>query len=502
MIANLKSAVSVLKQTTIIDESLELLQDSIRAKRSLLADIKANGLRYYRPHKKQDAFHRATEKRRAYFAGNRSGKSQSSSAETCAWALGERVWYPTSDPARTSGIPPWPTKQLIITTDWDKVDEIWTSQRGDRPGKLWQLLPQGCVKSIKRNHSGAIETVELERGSLIRFDTEEAFKRNPQGSESSDWDRIAVDEPITNDQWKAASRGLVDRHGQGDFTLTPLREMWIYDYFYGDGAATSKDLETVPGRFAIRGSIYDNPHLTREAIAEFERDLTEDERQARLYGIPLELSGLVYKEFSREIHVLKHLPEGWADWHLPPKNYILYARIDTHPQTPHACLFCAIGPSGVPILNHEIYLPLDAEGLADVINDYVRSTGLFLADIRVEPAAWQKDSVTRSVSIADTMCAKGLLVQPASKDKSNGILNMRSVFKNPFGVRFAPTLRRTLWEISRYCYDKENKPVDKDDHMMENMYRMFINPPVWFDPDTASGYEITEQDIESQSLRV
>lgn len=486
--------------TPEVQEQVVLLQEQVRTLRRIRELAKENGLAFYRPHAKQDAFHRSTAKRRAYFAGNRSGKSVTNATETIAWAIGERPWYPVGDPARRSGIPQYATKQLIITTDWDKVDEIWTTQRGDRPGKLWQFVPKDAIKSTKRNHSGAIELVEFNNGSIIRFDTEESFKRNPQGSESSDWDRVGVDEPITLDQWKAASRGLIDRNGQGDFTLTPLREMWMYDYFYGDGAASSKDLTCVPGRFAVRGSIFDNPHLTREAIAEFERDLTEDEKQARLYGLPLELSGLVYKEFQRDKHVLTQLPDGWRDWHLPRKDWILYARVDPHPQIPHAVLFCAVGPEQLPILCHELFIPTDADGLADAINEYVRSTGLFLADIKVDPAAWVKDSVTRQACVADRMAAKGLLVQPASKDKSNGILNMRSVFKADRGVRIVPTLRRTLWELSRYCYDKENKPVDHDDHMMENMYRMFITPPFWFNPDTAAGFPIGDMEIFERNL--
>lgn len=480
----------------------DLLQEQVRIGRRLLEVSKECGIAFYTPHAKQDAFHRSTDKRRGYFSGNRGGKSTANVCETIAWALGYRPWYAESDPAYRSGIPPHSTKQLIITTDWGKVDEIWTSQRGDRPGKFWQFCPKGVVKSTKRNHSGAIEIIEFHNGSVVQFDTEESFKRNEQGGESSDWDRVAIDEPITNAQWIGASRGLIDRHGQGDFTLTPLREMWIYDYFYGDGGAlsTTEAPKVLDGRFAIRGSIYDNTTLSRAAIAEFERDLTEDEKQARLYGIPLELSGLVYKEFNRERHVLKELPKGWRDWHLPAPDCILFCRIDPHPQTPHAVLFCAIGPDQNPILCHEIFIPTDAAGLADIVNAYVASTGLFLAEVRIDPAAWVVDSITRSSCVADVLASKGLIVQRASKDKSNGILNMRSVFKSDRGVRFVPTLRRTLWEIARYCYDKENKPIDANDHMMENMYRMFIQPLSWFNPDTAAGEPIGDMPIGAQSL--
>jgi len=32
-----------------------------------------------------------------------------------------------------------------------------------------------------------------------------------------------------------------------------------------------------------------------------------------------------------------------------------------------------------------------------------------------------------------------------------------------------------LREISNYCFDKENKPMDKDDHMMECLYRTVVH---------------------------
>jgi len=141
------------------------------------------------PHPGQDAFHRAGgRKYRMVRCGNRYGKSTMGAAEDVAWLKGERVWLPKNDPARYIGIPQRPVKGLVITTDWDKVDEIWTSERGDQPGKIWRFLAKGEVKSKKRNHSGAIEQIELNNGSVLRFDTVESFKKNPMASESSDWD--------------------------------------------------------------------------------------------------------------------------------------------------------------------------------------------------------------------------------------------------------------------------------------------------------------------------
>lgn len=502
---------------------MEALARSVEIKRQLLKLNKECGIAFYRPHFYQHQFHSSSVKRRGFFAGNRTGKSEANSAETCSWMLGERPWYKTPfDIVKTSqgddgsnrkalvvgrhegtdnhplvkqGIPPWPTKQLIITTNWAKVHEIWTSQETDRPGKLWKLLPRGFGKG-SRNHEGVIDEVIGANGSLLKFMSVDAFKRHPQTIESSDWDRVSLDEPAPIEMWKGAARGLVDRNGQGDFTLTSLVEMWIYDYFNDP-----ENKEKVDRDF-WRATMYDNPHLSDEAIARFIEELSDDEKECRIKGLPLELSGLVYKEFRRDQHVLKQVLPGWLDYHLPPKSHVLYARVDPHPVTPNAVLFASVGPSEIPVVCHEIWASHDADTLADEVLAYVRSTGCYLANIKMDPAAWVQDGVTRSASIAKTFSSRGLFCAKASKDFTNGVLKTRSAFKSD-RIRFAPTLRRTLWEISRYAYDaKTGKPVDRDDHMMENLRRLCIDSLPFFDPDKACGFPIGDMEIVSSDLSI
>ena len=136
--------------------------------------------------------------------------------------------------------------------------------------------------------------LELENGSVCRFDTVKSFLVNPQGSESSDWDAIHVDEPCSEEQYKAAARGLMDRGGKDWFTLTPLKEPWIYDKFFSrddlDLLDTGLDKDS---HWSIRGTTYDNTYLSPKDIKDFEDSLTEDERQCRISGIPLELSGML-----------------------------------------------------------------------------------------------------------------------------------------------------------------------------------------------------------------
>lgn len=485
--------------------AVALKQRELELLRAKLELIKQNGIAFYRPHEKQHEFHKSAAKRRGFFAGNRTGKSECSAAETAAWFLGERTWYKytfpiygmrqgkrviiemheghENHPLVRQGIPRHATKQLIITTDWKKVDIVWTSTFGDPPGKIWKFLPKDIDIDTKKNHEGTIDQIFNRRtGAVIRFTTEQAFMKNPQSAESTDNDRIAIDEPIIEDMWKASARGLLDRDGQGDFTLTSLRERWIYDYFNPEDTVDARE-----DRFSIRATTYDNPYNSTEALSRFEAELTEDERECRLMGLPLELSGLVYKQFARETHVLKELPTNWTAWNNPPADWTIYVGVDVHEQTPQAAMFIAVPPVGAPIIYDEIWRKCVIDELVEEIKR--RIDGRILGFIKADPAAWREDPVFK-VSAASRFFNSGLYIEQASKAKSFGIQNMQSVLAKRIetaggkprpAVFFAPTVKQTLWEISRYHFDKENKPVDKDDHFMENMYRLFITPLPYLD---------------------
>ena len=471
-------------------ELQRLQQRELELTRRQLDLVKRFGLLYYRPYPKQDLFHAAGSfKHRMYRAGNRSGKSTMGAAEDCAWLLGYRPWYREGDPKRTAGIPQRPNKGLVITNDWDKVKEIWTSEES---GKIWRFLPDGFVKQSRRNHAGAIDTIICSNGSILRWDTVESFKKSPMGSESSDFDFLHIDEPCPQAMYVANARGLIDRGGSDWFTLTPLNELWINDMFFPENPADAN-----PSCWSEVGSTYDNPYLTAAGIAEFEKLITEDERQCRLHGLPLELAGLVYKEFKRDIHILKDVPHGWKSFNDPSHESLIYVAIDPHPKTPHAVLFIAVGPHQLPIVYDEIFIHTDIDQLADTI--LARLKGRHYVTTKCDPIAWIEDPITGEC-FARRFEARGLPVLKASKAKEFGILTLKSILKQPSGLRFCPTVHRTLWEIQRYCYDpKTNRPVDEDDHMMENLYRLMINTPIWSDQSADLG-PITELAIDSDAI--
>jgi hypothetical protein len=466
------------------------------------------GLCYYRPHQYQDRFHRAgASKHRLWESGNRGGKSTGGVAEDCAHLIGFRPWYKDGDPGQRAGIRQASNKGVVVTTDWDKVDEIFTSQRGTE-GKLWQMLPRGFVRSTRRNHSGAIELVECTNGSTLRFDTVKSWLTNPQGSESSDYDFIHVDEPCPEGQYKAAARGLIDRDGKDWFTLTPLTEPWIHDMFFPDRRIKAV-LVQEGAKWAQRTSTYDNPYLTADAIQDYEDTLTEDEKQCRMLGVPLELSGLVFKEFDWDTHVLSCVPNGWRGYSDPPINYTIMYAIDPHPQTPHHVLFLAVDPTGAMFLYDEIYQHCTIEELSEKINarlvtkvrhpdgDYWETKARFCVRQIADPAAFATFPILnvksgKHFSMADEFGEHGLFLSKASKAREHAILETKRVLRSKTlnGVAMlsvSPQLQETLFEFGHWCWDeRENKPRDDRDHAMENLGRLLLEEPKWIDP---AGYK-------------
>ncbi len=199
-------------------------------------------------------------------------------------------------------------------------------------------------------------------------------------------------------------------------------------------------------------------------------------------SVYLSLSGLVYKEFNEDVHVLKTLPNGWDSWLEPPHSYTYRIYIDPHPQTPHAVLFTATSPYGAVHYWHEIFRKCLIPDLCDMINEVMM--GREITSILCDPAAFITSPID-NMSMADCFMDAGLMVEKAPKDLARGVIETQAFLGarvlTPLGATipkafFSPHLTETLWEFDHYGWSttRKDKPVDKDDHMMENLYRSVI----------------------------
>ena len=135
----------------------------------------------------------------------------------------------------------------------------------------------------------------------------------------------------------------------------------------------------------ITWSIYDNPYNSKEAISEFEAGLTREERECRLFGLPLNMAGLIYKEFVYDLHVLCDLPRGWEEYCRPPRSYTIRVWWDYHIRLPQAVLFFATDPQGRVYVYDELYDDNLLEPVAKAIVEKLK--GYFVAEMEIDPLA-------------------------------------------------------------------------------------------------------------------
>lgn len=466
------------------------------------ADLRrSNAISFFQPHTKQNLFFQNADFRYRYArTGNRFGKSEMGAVEDVAYALGFRPWYPEGNPLRTLGIPSHPTKGLICCTTWKKTQEVFTEFQGGNRGKLFQYIPSSALGQPSRNHGGFIDRIPIRHisgeWSIIHFDTIEGFKKNPLAQESSVWDWCHIDEPIPEAMWKAIARGLVDRGGHAWFTCTPLTEPWIDDAFVPD-LGSDRGLTATSfssnDRFMMTGSMDDNPHLKPEDRESFLSWLTPDERECRRHGLPASFSGLVYKEFSWNVHVLREPPVGWKSWSNPPADHTLRFAIDYHPRKPHAVLFIATSPLDYHYVYAEIWYSCLMSELVTEIKRVLNGAEPTVPGL-IDPLASTPNRVTDLTPLEEVL-RLGLPVMPATKDPHNGILKVKETLSardragRPMIV-FNSALPRTLMEISRgYIWDGEtNKPVKDKDDMMENIYRLCLQQLSYIEPASSSDY--------------
>jgi len=456
----------------------------------------------YAPHSKQEIFHRNGDKKRRYLrTGNRFGKSTCGSAEDAAFAIGERPWMEKDDPDRFKGIPQRPTKGLILVADWDKAREIFTSMEEGQRGKLIQWIPVDRLLPPKKNQSGEIDCIPVKSiwggTSLIYIDTVASFKHNPLSQESSQWDWIHVDEPIPKEMWIAAGRGLIDTGGSAWFTCTPITEQWINEYFLPP-SKMRKSFEfgevhdDYPERWVMTGSTYDNLTLDKENVDMFANSLDPKERQARIYGIPKASTGLVYGNFEMERHVYSDLPIGWKDFDEPPEDYTIRVVIDTHVRTEQTAQFWATAPTGEKFCWSEIFADCYINTFCEAILETLKGRTPHLCVI--DQSAFIPNPIDGRC-LADVFWEYGIPVQRATKELKTGIIKARQALEATrtyilagrevtLGlVRFCSSCTETIREFFLYTWQKEKeKPIDKDDHMMECFYRAVSHGLQWVDP--------------------
>jgi phage terminase large subunit-like protein len=293
------------------------------------------------------------------------------------------------------------------------------------------------------------------------------------------------DEPPPREKYIATLRGLVDYKGRVWLTLTPLNQPWIYDEIY-----TNQDSNRV---FVVTADIRDNPHLSESAIHEFEQSLTEDEREARIHGRFMHLSGLIYKEFNPDINICEPVD-------IKP-SWTTYMAIDPHERTPTAVLWFAVDNNDNHWVYDELWLAdMDIEQIAHAIH---AQEGDLIPRIRlIDPHNDKDNAVAGGFNIRKELMKHGVYCERANSDPALGKSRIRQALKPRYSsilkteipqLRISRNCRQTIYEFQHYIWDeyrrnKEEQGVKdlakkKNDHFMDCLRYIYNHNPRYIVPE-------------------
>jgi phage terminase large subunit-like protein len=466
--------------TLVSREDKELLAEAIEEKKRRIAE---NGIRYYiplDPDKGQNdsiGFHRCTARTRAIFGGNRSSKTYTGAAEA--------TWYATgTHPYKNVPIPNY--GRICCTDFTNGIEKVIIPQ-------MRQLIPKALIDRYMTES----RTLYLKNGSTIEF---MSYDQDVEKFASASRHWIWFDEEPPQDIYRECQMRLLDTKGDCWFTLTPTNGMtWIYTDIYEKGGID-------PGIQLFQFDTRQNPYIDAEVLKELAVGFSEAEIDMRFGGKFVSLSGLIYKEFVKERHIIKRIDIA-QHW---PK----ICAIDPHPRNPSVVVYMAVAPAhefiaklklaGINItwdipyhediytIYDEIYPGMDKKPLISEIcsmmrakekNDHIRYR-------LIDSMANTPDPIIGR-TIRQEFETHGIRTVLAEKNVANRIFKVREKLQRN-SLYVISDLHNTIWEFLHYVWDDykigrdykdpKEKPRKKRDHAMDCVGYMCSSCPKFESP--------------------
>lgn len=222
-------------------------------------------------------------------------------------------------------------------------EEGWKARAEPAP----PLIPPRFVQSVAwiDKQRRIAECVYLTTGWQIDLRSCESGREKFQGDQ---WDVVWIDEEggSNEDVMNEIERGLMDRSGRMWWTATPLAA-GVKLLQYSEAAQEEHGKED-PFHEEVVLDTDDNVTISEEDRRRFFDGMGEEEEQVRRHGAFLIQSGLVYREWNKEIHLVDpyKIPEDWT----------VYDFLDPGHANAFAILFAAVKPDGDIVLFDEIYV--------------------------------------------------------------------------------------------------------------------------------------------------
>ena len=425
----------------------------------------------------QYAFMNSKAETTAYFGANRSGKTTAGIIKVIIHATGRypEWWEGRRYERGTIG--------RIFAKDFRKGGGILVK-------KLKEWMPRDAYIGMPKKGNGGIEEywrIRHASGGESYFDIM-TYEQDPYSAEGWDGDYCMFDEPPPRDMYIAAVRGLVDSEGLCWFTLTPLKEPWLFDEIY-----SSKNPNVFSVVCDMRHNIERiNPLSGRKiglkeiAVKKYEMKLTEEERETRSHGRFRYLAGRIWKDWEREVHLFDREEEWKEDKRRgvkvrgePPAHWKRAFFLDPHDRLPHALLWVASDEVG----NYWVYREGWLENyLLEEIVEYIerkeKGAGerivMRIMDPNFGPKRYGNTGLTVRGELEKAGQERGYRVRFVfgNDNKELGRKEFASLlryerskpisFNNHPKIRVASDLKEFIYQIEHYVWDDYKSGQDRD----------------------------------------
>ena len=420
----------------------------------------------YVPHEKQLAFHKGMQQQKLYIGGNRSGKTVGGTVEDVYWLRGNHPYrrLPLGPGEACRG-------RIVSVSFTEGVKEIIIPEL-----KKW-IVPSDLINGSWEDSYNANERkLTFANGAFCELMSYDQAVNKFAGTSRH---FVHFDEEPPKAIFNECKLRLLDTGGSWWITMTPVEGMtWIYkDVYKGQ----------MDNLLVIQISIDENPYVSTREKEVALSGLDENERKAREHGEFVQFTGLVYKSFDPNFHVIKHTPSDKEIGNM--HRWTQYVSMDHGLSNPSAWLWHAVSPKGLVITYDELYRN---EWLVD---EYAREIhrrngqeGRRSPDIYVgDPAIKQRNAETGH-SIQTAYSLRGIPIVLGNNDVRIGVNQVNEYlragrwFITQNCVKLIEELQTVRWkdyESAKKRYDNNAREEihKKDDHAPDSARYFFSLMP-------------------------
>jgi phage terminase large subunit-like protein len=432
--------------------------------------VEENPLQGYHPHSKQRPFHRSKQPLKAFFGGNRSGKTTAGIVDDLIQAIDadavpkHLVPYKCFEP---------PFYCRVVNPGFDVME-----------GVVFEALRRWCPRSQlaggswEKGYEKQRRKLRFKNGSWIDFLT---YEQDIDKFGGAALHRIHYDEEPPEDIRNEGLVRLIDYGGQEIFTMTPLLGMsWMFDQIW-----ERNNKGTLKHATVVVVDMDDNPHLDEATKERLLENYSREEREARKCGRFVHFHGMIYPEFSGE----DVIPEAPV-----PHGAKVYVGIDPGIRVMAAVVWCYIDERDVMVVFDE--LAMQGATIAQVC-EQIHMQNLahgreengvrlpLLPDWHViDPSA---RNISHQTGRSDQMefTDHGVVTIAGQNSVTAGINRVKErLQKGRLKIMAScPELidefRRYRWSTpSRTENDPKEQPVKKDDHLLDALRYVVASRPI------------------------